>query len=268
MKAKVGRLLLVLAIAGTSSCATKQDVDRINEDLAGLQAGQSDIQVQLDALESSLAESLELQRSLSLQTRGDIRTQLDDMERQLVEIQQLLGQSQIVLNSLRQRIDQRQEQDAEFMAGAAAAAALGNVSDSIPTAADRTGGGEGDARSLYAAAIEQFRRGAYNTARAGFQEFLETYPADELAPDAQYYMAETYREEEDTERAIREYRRVVELYPNSRTAPTALYKAGLLEGGQGDRDEACQFFERILAGYPRSDEARLARDQTDRLGCR
>jgi tol-pal system protein YbgF len=266
MKAKVGRLLLVLAIAGTSSCATKQDVDRINEDLATLREGQGGIQVQLDALERSLAESLDLQRSLSLQTRGDIRTQLDDMERQLVEIQELLGQSQIVLNSLRQRIDQRQEQDAEFMAGAAAVA--GQQQDSASAAGAMTGVSGGDARSLYAAAIEQFRRGAYNTARAGFQEFLETYPADELAPDAQYYLAETYREEEDSERAIREYRRVVELYPNSRTAPTALYKAGLLEVGQGDRDEACQFFDRILAGYPRSDEARLARDQTDRLGCR
>ena len=93
-------------------------------------------------------------------------------------------------------------------------------------------------------------------------------PADELAPDAQYYLAETYREEDDVERAIREYRRVVELYPNSRTAPTALYKAGLLEVGQGNRDEACRFFQRIQAGYPRSDESRLAADQAERLDCR
>ncbi len=266
MNGIIGRFLLVLAIAGTSACATKQDVDRINEDLASIQQRQGGIEEKLDGLERSLAESLEEQRSLSLQTRGDIRRQLDDMERQLVEIQELLGQSQIVLNNLRDRIDQRQVQDADFMVGAVAPTELGGPPESV-RAADIPGAAAGDARSLYAASIEQFRRGAYNTARSGFQEFLETYPADQLAPDAQYYLAETYREEEDMERAIREYRRVIELYPNSRTAPTALYKAGLLEVSGGDRDEACRFFQRILAGYPRSDEARLASDQAERLGC-
>ena len=266
MNGRIGRLLLVLAIAGASACATKQDVDQINEELASIQMRQTGIEDKLDGLERSMAETLELQRSLSLQTRGDIRRQLDDMERQLVEIQQLLGQSQIVLNSLRERIDERQVEDAAFMAGAVVATELGGPPDSVPVA-QMPGAAAGDARSLYAASIEQFRRGAYNTARAGFQEFLETYPADQLAPDAQYYLAETYREEEDNDRAIREYRRVIELYPNSRTAPTALYKAGLLQVSGGNRDEACQFFQRILAGYPRSDEARLAQDQAERLGC-
>ena len=264
MKASIGRLFLVLLVAGASACATKKDVDRMREDLASIQRKEEDIEGKLDSLERSLEVSLEEQRSLSQQTRGDIRRQLDDMERDLVEIQELLGQSQLVLQSLRERIERRQQGDAAFVSGAAR---LGTPPDSSAAEGAVTGAG-GDARSLYAASIEQFRRGAYETARGGFQEFLQMYPADELAPDAQYYLAETFREEEELDRAVREYRRVVELYPNSRTAPTALYKAGLLEVGQGDRDEACEFFQRILAGYPRSDEARLARDQVDRLGCR
>ncbi len=61
---------------------------------------------------------------------------------------------------------------------------------------------------------------------------------------------------------------MVELYPNSEAAPRALYKAGLLQAEQGDKDLACQYFQRVLAGFPRSDEARLARDQAERLACR
>jgi tol-pal system protein YbgF len=95
-----------------------------------------------------------------------------------------------------------------------------------------------------------------------------SYPAGELAPDAQYYLAETYREEGTLELAIREYNRVVELYPNSGVAPRALYKAGLLQEERGNLDSACQKFQSILAGYPRSDESRLARDQAERLNCR
>jgi len=262
MKAAV-RPWLVLAAAGLAACASKKDVDRIRYDLAEVNARQDSIAEGVAELEQYFSEALENQRALVVTVRGDLLRQLDDMERQLVEIQELLGQSQIVLRSLRERMEQRQEERE----------AVGDVfaapDSSLPAGRElEQGAGGGDARSLYSAAIEQLRRGAIETARAGFQDFLVAYPADELAPDAQYYLAETYREEGDAGRAIREYNRVVELYPNSRAAPTALYKAGLLQVDQGNKDTACEYFQRVTAGYPRSDESRLARDQAQRLSCR
>ncbi len=262
MKA-AAKLLLVLAVTGSAACASKKDVDRIREDLASVRARQDSIATSVAQLESSVSEALENQGELVVTVRGDLLRQLDDMERQLVEIQELLGQSQIVLSGLRDRMEQRQldrQTTVEQYAGP----------DSVGEAAARglEEGAGGEPRSLYSAAIEQFRRGAYETARTGFQEFLVAYPADELAPDAQYYLAETYREEGDAGRAIREYNRVVELYPNSSAAPTALYKAGLLQVDQGNIDTACEYFQRVMAGYPRSDESRLARDQAERQSCR
>lgn len=246
-----------LTVVGVG-CATKKDVDAVRDELAALRARQDTIATAVAALEGSTSSALESQRALIVTVRGDLLRQLDDMERELVEIQELLGQSQIVLQGLRQRMGERR-------AGREPAEAEWPVTDTLAAPAGETGG---DARSLYAAAIEQFRRGAYTTAREGFKEFLVTYPADELAPEAQYYVAETYREEGEAERAIREYDRVVELYPNSRAAPTALYKAGLLEEERGNKDSACQYLQRVLAGYPRSDESRLAREQSERLSCR
>jgi tol-pal system protein YbgF len=260
MKCRVTALVLLIAGVGLTACATKKDTDSILAELAALQARHDELATQVTDLEDSVSVALEAQQALFVTVRGDLVRQLDDMERQLVEIQELLGQSQIVLQNLRERMEQRQAVREEMPPLTA---------DSVGGAATETeGGASGDARSLYAAAIEQFRREAYNTARMGFQEFLVGYPADELAPDAQYYLAETYRLESDPNLAIREYNRVVELYPNSRAAPTALYKAGLLQVEQGNKDSACQYFQRVLAGYPRSDESRLARDQTERLNCR
>ncbi|MGD8869339.1 MAG: tol-pal system protein YbgF [Gemmatimonadales bacterium] len=261
MRCRVSRLVLFLAGVGLTACATKKDVDSIRAELAAVQARQDELAVQMADLEDSVSVALDKQQALFVTVRGDLMRQLDDMERQLVEIQELLGQSQIVLQNLRERMEERQAVRQEMD--------LPLPADSVglrPT--EREGEAGGDARSLYSAAIEQFRREAYNTARMGFQEFLVGYPADELAPDAQYYLAETYRLEGDADLAIREYNRVVELYPNSRAAPTALYKAGLLQVEQGNKDSACQYFQRVLAGYPRSDESRLARDQTERLSCR
>lgn len=252
---------MVLGLAATlGACATKRDVDTVRSELASLRTRQDSVTRALAELQRSVSEALDEQRSVVVSVRGDVLRQLDDMERQLVAIQELLGQSQIVLRGLRERVDRRQEERSELEAqleGDTAAPAVG-----APAPASDA------ARSLYSAAVEQFRRGAYNTARSGFQELLVTYPGDELAPDAQYYLAETYGAEGQAQQAIREYNRVVELYPNSRAAPTALYKAGLLQAERGNKDTACQYFQRVLAGYPRSDESRLARDQAERLNCR
>jgi tol-pal system protein YbgF len=263
MKVKTAGLAILLAVVGSMACASKRDVDRIREDLATIRAREDSISASVAELESSVSDALDNQEALVVTVRGDLLRQLDDMERQLVEIQQLLGQSQIVLSGLRERMEQRQV-DRETTG----AILLAPDSTGQAEPAELEQGAGGDARSLYAAAIEQFRRGAYETARTGFQEFLVEYPADELAPDAQYHLAETFREEGEAGRAIREYNRVVELYPNSRAAPTALYKAGLLQVSQGNKDTACEYFQRVTAGYPRSDESRLARDQADRLSCR
>jgi tol-pal system protein YbgF len=261
MRVRAAGLSAILTLAGAVACATKKDVDSIQAELASLRAKQDSVAATMTELESSVSLALERQNALLVTVRGDLLRQLDDMERQLVEIQELLGQSQIALYSLRERMEQRQADrlEADVMPGADSVTAGGG---------EPTEGAGGDARSLYAAAIEQFRRGAYNTARTGFQEFLVTYAGDELAPDAQYYLAETYREEHDEGLAIREYNRVVELYPNSRAAPTALYKAGLLQEERGNKDSACQYFQHVLAGYPRSDESRLASDRAERLNCR
>ena len=182
MKA-AARSLLVLAVAGLAACASKKDVDRLREDLADIRAEQDSVASAVTDLEQSVSDALENQQTLVVTVRGDLLNQLDDMERQLVEIQELLGQSQIVLSSLRERMEQRQM---VRQAGDQQFAGPDSIGEAAAAGLDQGAGGE--PRSLYSAAIEQFRRGAYETARTGFQEFLVAYPADELAPDAQYYL--------------------------------------------------------------------------------
>ncbi len=261
MRARSAALLALLTAAALGGCATKRDVDTVRGELASLRIRQDTLAVALTELKRSVGAALDEQRTLVADTRGDLVRQLDDIERQLVAIQELLGQSQIVLRGMRERMERRQADRAEFETGVEA------DTGAVPTGQPEAGAAAG-ARSLYSAAMEQFRRGAHNTARGGFQEFLVAYPGDELAPDAQFHLAETYRAEGRAEQAIREYNRVVELYPNSRAAPTALYKAGLLQEERGNKNTACQYFQRVLAGYPRSDESRLARNQAERLNCR
>lgn len=238
-------------IAG--GCATKRDVQNVQVQVADLKARQDSTYAAIRAV----TDSLRAYRNGLLQARGDLQRQLSDMERQLVQIQELVGQGQATLSRLRQRIGLR-EQSLE--------AAPPKPGPDTTRAPPRVG--DAEAQALFSAAMEQYRRRAYGTAREGFQQFITQFPGHDWAADAQYYVGETYREEKDWEGALREYARVLELYPNSKRAPTVLYKSGLVEADRGSTDRACDFFRRTEAGYPSSDEARLAREQIRRLRCR
>ena len=153
----------------------------------------------------------------------------------------------------------RRDDDARAAALGAAGVALTDDGGDSPVSAG------GEPQALYEAALRQFRRGSYETARAGLDQFLEQYPSHELAPDAQYFRAETFAESGEPDVALVEYARVLELYPNSRRAPTALYKSGLIELQRGNVDDARTVFQRVVQGYPDSDEVDLAERELSRL---
>jgi tol-pal system protein YbgF len=247
---------VVLSAFVAAGCATKRDVQDVAVQVADLRARQDST---LRALRA-LTDTVRAQGATLWQVRGDLARQLFDIEQQLVQIQELIGQSQAVLSRLRARIGEREE-----ALETPPTAAAGDTARPPPRA-PRVG--DAEAQGLFAAAMEQYRRGAYATSREGFQQFVTQFAGHELAPEAQYYVGETYREEKDWTGALREYARVLELYPNSKVAPRALYKSGLVEADRGNVERACEFFRRTDAGYPNSDEARLARDQMRRLRCR
>jgi len=108
---------------------------------------------------------------------------------------------------------------------------------------------------------DQLGRRGYSAARAAFVDFLAKYPDSELAPDAQFYLAEAYAGEGKTAAADTAYSRVVTKYPTSLRAPTALYKRGVAQQKVGKTASAKRTFNELIKAYPESDEAALARER-------
>jgi tol-pal system protein YbgF len=209
-------------------------------------------------LRSVLLDSLNVQQRRDISGTVDLQRQIADLAVAVTQLTALTGETQ------RQLALQRESGGGELAgaaaAGAAGAALIGGDGDDTPVVADG-----GEPQDLYEAALRQFRRGSYETARTGLDQFLEQYPGHELAPDAQYFRAETFAESDALDEALAEYARVLELYPNSRRAPTALYKSGLIELRRGNIDDARTFFQRVVQGYPDSDEVDLAQRELSRL---
>jgi tol-pal system protein YbgF len=255
---------VVLSLVVAAGCALKGDVRKVELQVEALRAerarSEGERAAQLDsvrALLAALQQALAQQQAYLVQMRGDTRTDLLAVQQQLVQVQELTGQSQQRLSELRARIEERAQQPVPVLdttrgAGGAPVGPSGNPAGPGPD-------------QMYDLSLQQFRRGSLGTARLGFREFLRVFPTHERAPDALFYVGETWASE-SADSAAAVYQQVVKTYPNSPRAPSALYKLGLLAEQRGDKAAARTYYARVIAGYPRSDEANLARDKLQRLG--
>ncbi|HEX7050942.1 MAG TPA: tetratricopeptide repeat protein [Longimicrobiales bacterium] len=243
-------LLAVGSTAAFAACATKRDVKTLGDEISLLSARQDSLVALLRAQNRELMDSLRAGSEMMLQIRGELGHQLLQMEQQLVQLQELSGQSQRRLADLRRDLESRER---TFDTTTPAPAAPPAAADS--SAADQ----------LYQIGMEKLRQGAPATARAAFQQILDQFATHPRASDAQFQIAETYVAEEEFDSAFREFDRVVELFPNSPRAPSALFRAGVIAEERGNIQRAREYFSRVQAGYPVSDEARLAGERLARL---
>lgn len=242
--------LLLVPLLG--ACATKRDVKDLRDEMAAMRMAQDSVLREIQRQNRAMLDSIAGQNA---RLRGDISNRFLQVDRQLVQIQELTGQGQQRLAELREQINSQAREAARQ-----AEAAPGD-----PGAAP-SGGSDASADELYNTSLASLRRGSLQTARAGFQEFLRAYPQHRLAPDALFYVGETYNEGKDVEQALQAYAQVVQRYPASSKAPTALYRAGTVEAQRGKRAEARTLFNRVVQQYPRAPEAALAKDQLSKLG--
>jgi len=260
------RPTLLLALGLAAGCALKGDVRKVELQVEALRAerarAEAERAAQVDSLRALLVavqQALAAQQAYLVQMRGDVRTDLVAVQQQLVQVQELTGQSQQRLSELRARIEERAQQPVPPVDTTGRPAGGGP-----PGGPSGNPGGPGPDQ-MYDLSLQQFRRGSLGTARLGFREFLRLYPTHERAPDALFYLGETWGGE-STDSAAAVYQQVVKTYPNSSRAPAALYKLGLLAEQRSDKAAARTYYARVIAGYPRSDEANLARDKLQRLG--
>lgn len=264
------------AVLAAGGCfATRQDVQILQNNLASLrvqdQQADSVHRVQLDHVISQLAavnDTLTLLTARTTRGLGDVRGDLYSISQQLIQIQQLTGQSQTNLQKLRAQL----EEHAPSLAPAPTASAQPSTpvpgGRSSATAAGDTAhpaaAGPGP-NELFQLALDQLRRGSTGAARDAFQQLLQQYPNADVAPDAQFYLAEADGEGGQMAAADSGYQLVVQRYPTSPRAPTALFKHATILEESGKTDAAKSAFQELLNKYPQSDEAVLAKDRLREL---
>jgi tol-pal system protein YbgF len=259
-RALLGVLVPALAAgAGLTGCASKGDVQMVQGEVALLRAEMSRRDsaraAQLGEVirtQQGIMDSLGVTRRAVAQLKGDLAPDLYNIQQQLVQLQELTGQSQQRLTELRTRLEARGAEIESAPAPGDTAAPVG-----APTSAS--------ADQMYEASLAQLRRGSLSTARLGLREMLRAHPSSERAPDALYFIGQSYASE-NPDSAAAYYGQVAEKYPQSPRAASAVYNLGLLAERRKDLPRAREAFQRVVQSYPQSDEAALARDRLKALG--
>jgi len=262
---RVISMLAPVALLATGACfATHQDVQLLQSDMLEMRAeaahADSVRSRELAAVIASLGtvrDSLKVVSTRLAKFQGDVRGDLYAMGQQLIQVQELTGQSQQRLQELRASLEERdramgvqQQQQQQAAPG-----------DTSSTAASSIPG----PNQLFQLSLDQLRRGSAGAARSGFQTLIQHYPTSDVAPDAQFYIGESYSAEGNTAAADSAYAAVVAKYPASPRAPTALYKRAVIMQAAGNLTGARAALNQIIKKYPRSDEASLARDRLKTL---
>ena len=110
-----------------------------------------------------------------------------------------------------------------------------------------------------------FGDGDLDGARQGFAVFLRDYGDSDLAPNARYWLGESYYSKKEYPQAIESYDRVELDFPRSEKAPAAILKKGYAYLAMNDRKRASLAFSQVLASYPRAPEAGKASDKLSQL---
>jgi tol-pal system protein YbgF len=205
---------------------------------------------QIIQLQQRVMDSLTNSRRAVGQLRGDLASDLYNIQQQLVQLQELTGQSQQRLSELRTQLEARGEQISSTTTGDTAA----------PPAQSSA-----SADQMYEASLAQLRRGSTSTARQGLREMLRTYPTSERAGDALYFIGQSFAAE-NPDSAAAYYEQVVQKHPSSSRAASALYNLGLVAERRKQTSKARDAYQRVVQKYPQSDEAALARDRLKALG--
>jgi TolA-binding protein len=183
--------------------------------------------------------------------------QFDAMGQQVIKIEAILGQNTRDLQEARAQLQAVREQGG----GSVSAPAITPNGTMTPDTSQRANAsGVPGPATMFTSAVEEYRKGSYQTARSGFEDLIKNYPDYDQNARAQVYIGDAFKSQGNTAAADSVYQLVETRYPNSPDVAGALWRRGRMLWDANKKGEARIVLNRLITKYPQSDEAALAKD--------
>ncbi|MFD0725801.1 tol-pal system protein YbgF [Lysobacter brunescens] len=257
---------LLVAPAHAQRVSTADRLAALEQQLSAMRSGNLDLLNQIGELKSEVqaqrAQIEELQQKLEQQTQSG-RSQYLDLDSRLERLESgAAGPSTPTTDT--------PAIGATPATPARPAAAPASPAPAVPAYQDTPPRVYGDAatlgtgvdeRNAYNAAFETLKGGRYADAARQFQAFLDRHPAGTYAPNAMYWLGESYYVTQNYALAQEQFQGLLDRYPTHDKAAGALLKVGLCQQGLRQLDAAEASYNQVLGRYPGTEAARVADDR-------
>ena len=241
-------LLFAVVISSQACFASKSDFEALRTDVSASErralVTDSIQRLQIAQLSSinhsivAIIDSLRVVNSRLESSSSATRSEITGLKQDIARLEDLSGQSEERLKEIRATLEEK---------------APAIASDSVST-------GPGPAQLLQLGKDQMIKR-SYSSGRSALNDLLTKFPDSDLAPDAIFEIAQSYRAENNLNAADSAYADLAARYPDSPHIPSALYKRGLILKSLGKQAEARRLFQEVRRRFPRSAEASLAQEQ-------
>ena len=122
----------------------------------------------------------------------------------------------------------------------------------------------------YEFATSFLKVGDYTTAERAFREFVNANPEHNLAGNAQYWYAETFRIRQLYTDAASAYLEGYQKYPKGEKAPINLLKLGVSMVQIGEKDQGCKMINGVQKQYPDANQSVIqkAKYESQKFECK
>lgn len=259
----VGFLGVGLALApGCFWATTKHEGEVMQEQIKNVDSRLKQQEEALGGRVKQLDESIDKATKMLARNSADLGTRVDSFSD---EIAKFSGRLEI----LQRTIDAARTEVAQVKADQQA---LGTRMDSIEKQLGIQPGGTGqpatlpanvDKSTVFDGAYQKLQAGQFDDARREFRLFVQAFPQDDKADDAEFYIGEAFFRQKDFEKAIAEYQKVIDTYPKGDMADDAFLQAGQAALEKGWCVDAGAYFGELVRRYPTSTLTKTARTKLD-----
>ena len=122
----------------------------------------------------------------------------------------------------------------------------------------------------YEFATSFLKVGDYSMAERAFREFVNNNPEHDLAGNAQYWYAETFRIRQLYTDAASAYLEGYQKYPKGEKAPINLLKLGVSMVQIGEKDQGCKMINGVKEQYPKANQSVIqkAKYESQKFECK
>ena len=245
-------LLLVASLATSSVCAQKMS---LAERVAALE--QKSAAQNLGAGQANV----ELLNRLT-QLQAEMKALRDQVETLQNENTQLKERNRVQYIDLDSRLN-------KFETGGATSASTSSkpatnkpvVKPVMPSNSSNISTDPASEEAAYGIAFDALKQKNYVESARLFKSFIDNYPQAQLAPNAWYWLGESYYVTQNYEIALQSFEGLLSQFPDSNKVPDGMLKLGYCQMQLGEKDRARDTFNEVLRLYPMSDAARFAQSQ-------